>query len=187
MKEKEIKSTQEWLPIKKILNNGIIQKNDDKYIKIIKVNPINFNLKSILEKESILNSYKLFLKTCNFNLQILIQSNKEDLSKHIENVKSEETRNSPNINKIAENYLQFIKELNNTKKSSNKEFYITIEENNDSSKEESVIVQELNEKFFKIKECLSRCGNLVENINKEREIKEILFKSFNIRLNNIEN
>ena len=86
MKEKEIKSTQEWLPIKKILNNGIIQKNDDKYIKIIKVNPINFNLKSILEKESILNSYKLFLKTCNFNLQILIQSNKEDLSKHIYNL-----------------------------------------------------------------------------------------------------
>lgn len=32
------------------------------YVKLIKVIPINFNLKSDLEKESILNSYKIFLK-----------------------------------------------------------------------------------------------------------------------------
>ena len=47
-----------------------------KYVKIAKIKPINFSLKSELEKEAILNSYKLFLKTCNFNMQILIQSNK---------------------------------------------------------------------------------------------------------------
>ena len=34
----------------------------------------------------ILNSYKIFLKTCDFNFQILIQSKKEDLSKHISNI-----------------------------------------------------------------------------------------------------
>ena len=33
-------------------------------------------------KEAILNSYKIFLKTCDFNIQILIQSKKENLSKH---------------------------------------------------------------------------------------------------------
>ena len=44
-------------------------------------------MKSELEKEAILNSYKIFLKTCNFDLQILVQSNKEDLSKHISKIK----------------------------------------------------------------------------------------------------
>lgn len=63
------------------MKNGII-KTEDKYIKIIKVIPINFNLKSELEKEAILNSYKLFLKTFNFNLQILIQSKKEYIFPH---------------------------------------------------------------------------------------------------------
>ena len=77
--------TQEWLPFDDILENGIIISKNS-YIKIIKINPINYNLKSTLEKEAILNSYKLFLKTCNFNIQIIIQSKKEDLSKHFYNL-----------------------------------------------------------------------------------------------------
>jgi len=70
-------STQDWIPIEKILNNGIIKTNT-KFIKILKVQPINYNLKSDLEKQAILNSYKIFLKTCNFDIQILIQSSKEN-------------------------------------------------------------------------------------------------------------
>ena len=82
--------------------------------------------------------------------------------------------------------MKFIKEINNTRKSSNKEFYIITEENNESNREYEVIVQELNEKYFKIKECLSRCGNLVENINNKNEMEKILFSFINLRINNIE-
>ena len=77
---------QKWLPIKEINKEGVVKLKNNKLIKIIKVNPINYNLKSNLEKESILNSYKIFLKTCNFNIQILIQSNKEDLNNHISGI-----------------------------------------------------------------------------------------------------
>ena len=45
-------------------------------LKILKIEPINYNLKSDLEKKSILNSYKIFLKTCGFDIQIIIKSNK---------------------------------------------------------------------------------------------------------------
>ena len=83
---KKNNSIQEWLPFERILKNGIIKLKNNSYIKIIKIYPINFNLKSELEKEAILNSYKIFLKTCDFNFQILIQSKKEDLSKHISNI-----------------------------------------------------------------------------------------------------
>ena len=78
-----IHSIQKWLPFEKILDNGIIKLKNNYYIMIIKVKPINYNLKSNLEKEAILNSYKIFLKTCNFDIQIIIQSQKEDLSEHI--------------------------------------------------------------------------------------------------------
>ena len=74
--------------MEKCLNKGIIKIEKNKYIKILKIIPINFNLKTQLEKESILNSYKIFLKTCNFDMQILIQSKKEDLSNHIENIQN---------------------------------------------------------------------------------------------------
>ena len=82
------------------------------YIKILKVEPINFNLKTILEKESILNSYKLFLKTCNFQIQILIQSNKEDLSKHFSKLEKNNKNESKEIQKYLNQYINFIKEFN---------------------------------------------------------------------------
>ena len=87
MSKKEELSLQEWLPFEQILEGGVIKLKEEKYIKIIKIIPINYNLKSELEKEGILNSYKTFLKTCGFDIQILIQSNKEDLSKNILKIK----------------------------------------------------------------------------------------------------
>ena len=107
MKNQKSKSVQEWLPIQKILENGIIQLKDTTYIKIVKIQPINFNLKSELEKEAILNSYKLFLKTCNFNFQILIQSNKEDLSKHIQAVNQNLIQEDKNIQEISKQYIEY--------------------------------------------------------------------------------
>ena len=78
-----IHSIQKWLPFDLILENGIIKLKNNSYIMILKIKPINYNLKSNLEKESILNSYKLFLKSFNFNIQIIIKSQKQDLSNHI--------------------------------------------------------------------------------------------------------
>ena len=86
MKKTNFYSVQEWLPFEAIFENGIIKLKNSFYIKIIEIIPINYNLKSELEKEAILNSYKIFLKTCNFDFQILIQSNKENLDKHISNI-----------------------------------------------------------------------------------------------------
>ena len=93
---KKIDSVQKWLPFEKILEEGIIKTKNNNYVKIIKVIPINFNLRSDLEKEAILNSYKIFLKTCDFDIQILVQSNKEDLSKHFLKIK-EKTKLTNNI------------------------------------------------------------------------------------------
>ena len=85
-------TVQQWIPIEEINENGIIKINKNKYIKILKIIPINYNLKSDLEKDSILNSYKILLKTCNFDIQILIQSNKEDLSKYISKINSQKNK-----------------------------------------------------------------------------------------------
>ena len=77
MKKEIMEPIQNWLPIEEIFENGIIKLKENNYIKIIKIIPVNYNLKSDLEKEAILNSYQTFLKTCQFDMQIIIQSNKE--------------------------------------------------------------------------------------------------------------
>lgn len=178
MKNK-IKKVQEWIPIKEILDNGIIKLKNESYIKIIKIIPINFNLKTDFEKEQILNSYKIFLKTCNFDMQILIQSKKEDLSGHVKNIQNNSQKeNNPIIKKYSEEYLKFIQEKNNKNKSASKNIYLIIKNNSDNMEEN--IIQELNERYFKIKDCLIRCGNVVLECNKE-EIKDILFSFFNLK------
>ena len=165
--------------MEKCLDKGIIKIEKNKYIKILKIIPINFNLKTQLEKESILNSYKIFLKTCNFDMQILIQSKKEDLSNHIENIQniSQKEKNKI-IKKYSEEYIKFIKEKNNKNKSASKNIYLIIKNNSENLEEN--IIQELNEKYFKIKDCLIRCGNIVLECDKT-EIKNILFSFFNLK------
>lgn len=178
IKEQNVK---EWLPLEKIYEDGIIKLRNNNYLKIIKIMPINYNLKSELEKKSIINSYKIFLKTCNFPIQILIQSKKENLDDHILKIQKNIKKNKK-IKNIAEEYIKNIKSINLSKKSSTKEFYIIIN-NKKNNIEEEIIKNELNEKYFKIKECLSRCGNSVQEVSEKVETIKILFSFLNTRKN----
>ena len=185
MRKTKLNSVQKWLPFQKILDNGIIMLKDFSYIKILKITPINYNLKSNLEKYSILNSYKLFLKTCNFDIKILIHSTKKDLSKNISNIKNNKKENKI-IEELSEKYINYIQDLNNNKKVSSKNFYILIKDSPENKKEkyslekEKIIVNNLNEQFFKIKECLYRCENVVQEVENKDETIEILYKFYNI-------
>ena len=183
--KKEIISSQEWIPIDYFLENGIIKLKNNNYIKIIKIYPINYNLKSELEKNAILNSYKAFLKTCNFDIQIIIQSNKEDLSKHINKIKEqneiEKGLNNSNIVNLSQKYINFINKKNKEKNSSSKNFYILIKSQNNLENSEIVVSQDLKDKYLKIKDSLSRCGNIAIEIKNKNEIQEILFSFLNVK------
>ena len=176
-------TVQDWNEIENVFNNGVIRLKNNQYIKILKISPINFNLKSDLEKQSILNSYKIFLKTCNFDFQILIQSNKEDLQKNIDNVeKNLKEENKYFLNDIGNDYFDFINKINSLKTSATKDFYIIISNNISENIVEELIFEELNDKFLKVKECLQRCGNFVKNLNTKDEVERILFSFYNTRL-----
>lgn len=172
----KINSVQNWLPFDDILEDGIIKLKNKTYVKIIEITPINFNLKSNLEKESILNSYKLFLKSCNFNIQILIQSQKEDLSQHIENLENIKKIENNKLKNIINKYLENIIKLNSNNKSDSKQFFILI--NQTLQNKEKINIEQINDKYFKIKDALSRCGNKIINISSKEEVIKILEKSF---------
>lgn len=184
--KKETNSIQDWFIIDDFFENGVIKNNKNNYVKILKIIPINYNLKSELEKKAILNSYKTFLKSYNFEIQILIQSNKEDLTKHINKIKEqnkkEKNYNKENIKNLSEKYIEFIKQKNKEKISSSKNFFILInsQKNNDNNYKE-IIQQELQEQFLKIKDLLSRCGNEVLEIKDKTELKKIYYSFFNIK------
>ena len=177
----KINSTQNWIPVQRFYNNGIIKLKNGEFIKILKILPINYDLKSEFEKKSILNSYKIFLKSCDFEIQIIIQSNKEDISENINKIKKiqkiEKSLNNKFIVNISDKYIQFIKEKNKEKLSSSKNFYILIKSHKNKENNEENIIKELKEKYFKIKDSLSRCGNSIFEIKDKKEAEKI-FNSF---------
>ncbi len=188
---KKSKSVQNWIGINRMLNKGILELDNGSYVKIIKVLPINFLMKSEFEKESILQGFKTFFKTCNFDIQILIQNKKEDLTNNIKliNEKMNEEENEI-INEFRKKYIEYIKNINMNSESSSKNFFLIIkkeriEENNDEERieennDEEIIIEELNEKYKKIKECLRRCGNEIQEVT-IADIKKIIYSFFNTR------
>lgn len=159
MKFEQIHSVQDFLQFESILDSGIIKMKDSSYILIMDIKPINYSLRSKLEKANILNSYKILFQNSNFNLQILIQTSKEDLKEHIFKVKS--LNLYPDI---TEKYVQFISSVGENSRSSIKKFFIIIK---------STSINELESNYEKIKEALLRCGNIVSRLTKEK-IKIIL-------------
>ena len=172
-KVEQIQSVQNWLPFEKILEKGIIKMKDSSYIKILGVSPINYTLKSTLEKEAILNSYKNIFKSCNFNFQILIQSKKEDLKEHLNKIKKNNL-----YPEIKEKYIKYINYFVKSKKSSNKKFFIIIK-NSPSEENENVILQNLESNYLKLKDLFGRCGNFVSEYTEDNQIIEILFSFLN--------
>lgn len=45
-----------------------------------------------------------------------------------------------------------------------------------------ILIEELNEEYFKIKECLARCGNIVQDISNKQQAKDVIFSFLNKRI-----
>ena len=169
MFSKKINSIQSWFGIDDILENGTIITKENSRVKILKVEPINFFLRSEMEKEVVLNSYKNIFKSINFDIQIIIQSTKEDLSSNINYIKSKEISNK----KLLNQYIEYIESLNQIKKSNNKNFYLVVKE---ASEQNSI-----NEKISKIQDLLERCGNRSSVVNSKEEVIKIIETFYKIR------
>jgi len=169
MFSKRINSIQSWFGIDDILENGTIITKENSRVKILKVEPINFFLRSEMEKEVVLNSYKNIFKSINFDIQIIIQSTKEDLSSNINYIKSKEISNK----KLLNQYIEYIESLNQIKKSNNKNFYLVVKE---ASEQNSI-----NEKTSKIQDLLERCGNRSSVVNSKEELIKIIETFYKIR------
>ena len=179
-----MKSVQKWLPYDEILEKGYIRQNN-KIIKILEVKPINYNLKSEEERLEIIKNYKYFLNICNFDIQILIQSTKENISSNIEIISSNLSSKSKILEKYSKSYTEYISKVNNEYKSYSKKFYIIfykkLQNNKNKDQNISKILEELEENSLKIKEALKKCGNECIELKTKKNTLELLDSFINIK------
>jgi hypothetical protein len=170
LNETEDRSFQDWLGIDSIDN--IIRLTNGKECILLKVTPINFKLKSNLEQKSILYEYQRFLKNINSKIQVIISTQKTDVSVHINQV-LKSTKDNPEVFEMSKDYINLINQTVKEKNTITKEFYIVIENTSNAPND-----------ILKIVEYLSNCGNEVTQCGKQ-EIKRLIQNFTNKRLANL--
>ena len=160
-KPSENQSTRDWLPIKAIANGIIILKNGS-YVKILEVLPINFKLKSKLEKRSIIINYREFLKACHYPIQVSIQCRKADIEPHIKKMEGYlKDENNENVRTMAKGYINLVSFLGK-KGAVSRRFFLVIpyvQPPGVKNVEFTDVDRQLSEKKAGIREYLKQCGN----------------------------
>lgn len=119
-------STQEHLPIAGVQDDVIIM-NDGSIRVVLKVEPINFDLKSEEEQNGIIYSYQGFLNSLEFPIQILIQSKKLDLEHYLVKLEGIKKDTANDLLRIqTEDYVEFVRRLISVANIMSKRFFVVV-------------------------------------------------------------
>jgi hypothetical protein len=119
-------TTQEALDVEDITNNLLLLR-DGGAAMVLKIKAVNFALLSEEEQDSIIYSYAALLNSLSFPIQILIRSQKKDITNYIKLLKNQEIRQpNPVMKNRLTQYRQFVEAIVKERNVLDKTFYITI-------------------------------------------------------------
>jgi hypothetical protein len=119
-------STQRYLPIAEIREDTLVLKNGG-LRAILKVNSLNFNLKSELEQQGIIAGYQGFVNTLIFPLQIIVRSHKLNIDPYIQGIrKKADDQKSELLKTQTLDYAQFMEKLVDVADIMQKNFYVVV-------------------------------------------------------------
>ncbi|MBP8016992.1 hypothetical protein KAZ01_03195 [Candidatus Gracilibacteria bacterium] len=127
-------STQRYLPFGEIKDNLIIMKDGSSRM-VLKVNAINFNLKSEEEQDSIIYAYQRFLNSLRFPIQIIVRSLKVDIEGYINKLKTLAVKQKNSLlQEQTYKYIDFLINLVDLAQIMKKDFYIIIPFDSDENR-----------------------------------------------------
>ena len=119
-------TTQEYLEIFDITNNILILR-DGSAAMILSINSLNFGLLSEEEQDAIIFSYAGLLNSLTFPIQIVIRSQRKDISRYLNYLKEAEQKTRVPMRRIQiANYRQFVEGLVKERNILDKKFYVVI-------------------------------------------------------------
>lgn len=119
-------STQDHIPIAGI-QDGVLIMNDGSLRAVVKVEPINFELKSENEQNAIIYSYQAFLNSLEFPIQIVFQSKRLDLNPYLGRLEEmAKQQGNELLREQSEDYIGFVRRLISVAKIMAKRFYVVV-------------------------------------------------------------
>ena len=172
------------LPIEKI-ENGILHTTDDRYIKILEIEPINFLLRSPREQRSVIYSFASLLKVSPVRLQFKSFSRKADVNAYLDKLR-QDAANEPDaaVRKRHMSYIRFVKRLGSRDAVSRRFFVIFQYEapTNERNISYAEIVSTLETTVRNFRTYLAQCGNaIVEHENEDEFLTDVFYTLLNRR------
>lgn len=183
-KPEKLDFVQDFLPVKE-LRHGIIVTTDDRYIKILEIEPINFMLRSSEEQFNIISSFASWLKISPMRLQFKSITRKADSDKHIAMVRSElEAEENEACKRQGEGYLRFIKDVG-SREALTRRFFLIFqyeEVRRGDSEDFGQIYGMMQTVEQNARAYFAQCGNsIVQSKDPDEATAEILYMFFNRR------
>lgn len=125
-KENISATTQDHLDIETIVDSMIVLKNGIVAL-VLQTSAVNFDLLSDFEQESKIKAFAGLINSIDFNMQILIRTNKVDVSDYIKRLKDMNVQESSTlVRRQIEIYTEFVKKMTIKNEVLDKKFYIVI-------------------------------------------------------------
>jgi hypothetical protein len=119
-------STQRYLPIAEIREDTVMLKNGG-LRAVLKVNSLNFNLKSEIEQQGIIAGYQGFLNTLIFPIQILVRSTRLNIDPYLKTLRDKtQAQTNPLLKEQTVDYTTFMEKLVDIADIMQKNFYIIV-------------------------------------------------------------
>ena len=175
-------ATEDLIPVVEI-QNGIIHTTDDRYIKILEVEPINFLLRSAREQKNIVSAFASWLKISPVKLQIKVLTKKADISKHLRAIERDMARETdPKCRELQMDYYNLIRNIG-TREAITRRFLLIFEYEpafNKGKNDYAEIVSTLETAARTAKQYFLHCDNVVVTHDDEDAfLMDILYTFFN--------
>lgn len=121
-----VNSTQNSLMIAE-LREGMVIMHDGSFRAVVKCQSINFDLMSERERDGVVMSYQNFLNSLNFDVQILIRSQRVDIGPYIQHlVETRRDQDNMLLGVLMDDYINFIDAVAANANIMDKSFYVVV-------------------------------------------------------------
>lgn len=177
------RSIQEFIPIRRI-NHGIIETTDNRYVKILEIEPINFMLRSAEEQSGIISTFASWLKISPIKMQFKSITRRADSDKHIALLKADiEREDNERCKTLGEGYIQLIKDVGN-REALTRRFFLIFQYDSQSALGDEIgkIYGALQTVEQNARAYFTLCGNsILQPHDADEAVSEILYMFFNRR------
>lgn len=187
--------SQDYIPIKNIVENGVIVTKDGRYLKILEVGPINFNTLSFYDKDAVIADFAAWLTISPVNIQLYIPTEITNSDKIVDALHEQYEKNKDHVIKpYVDDYSEFLRNLGDMG-AQKRNFYLIISYEPDKRRKLTELQDITNELEFvasEIKHSFMMMGNYVtdfgesDNIDRDDnqkiwDLSEFFYKLYNPR------